>query len=93
LCPPGLPHTISPLNRDTWESHLSDYPNKEFVEAILNIIDVGASISHLGSPKNQSCNNFKSALNHEDVISKKIISVLLEGHIHGPFKEPPLPNF
>jgi len=51
LCPPGLPHTYSPLNRDTWESHLSDYLDQEFVDAILNIIDVGASIGHSGRQK------------------------------------------
>src|SRR5882672_8861653 len=55
LCHTCLPHTYSPLNRDAWESHLSDYPDQEFMDAILNIIDVGASISHLGLPKNKSC--------------------------------------
>src|SRR5882672_6890009 len=59
LCPPGLPHTYSPLNRDAWESHLSDYLDREFVDTILNIVDVGASIGHLGLPKNQLCKKFE----------------------------------
>ena len=63
------------------------------MEAIMNILDVGASIGHLGLPKNQLCNNLKSALDHEDIISKEINSLLLEGRIHGPFEELPWPNF
>src|SRR5882672_6616683 len=43
-CPDGLPPAISPLNRATWASNLEDYPDREFVDALLNIIDVGASI-------------------------------------------------
>src|SRR5882672_10489147 len=93
LCPPGLPHTYSPLNRDAWESHLSDYLDREFVDAILNIIDVGESIGHSGPPKNQLCKNLRSALDHKEVISKEVNSLLAEGCIHGPFEEPPLPNF
>src|SRR5882672_10706180 len=93
LCPPGLPHTYSPLNRDGWELHLSDYPDQEFMDAILNIIDVGASIGHLGPQKNQSWKNLRSALDHKEVILKEVNSLLAEGRIHGPFEEPLLPNF
>src|SRR5882672_4986300 len=93
LFPPGLPHTYSPLNRDAWESHLSDYQDQTFVDAILNIIDVGASISHLGPPKNQLCKNLRSALDHKEVILKEINSLLAERRIHGPFEDLPLPNF
>ena len=70
LCPLGLPHTISPLNRDYWEFDLSDYPDREFVDAILNIIDVGASRGHLGLLKIQLCNNLRSVSDHKDVILK-----------------------
>jgi len=93
LFPPDLPHTISPLNRDAWESYLSDYPDREFMDTILNIIDVGASISHSGLPKSQLCKNLRSALDHKEVISKEINSLLAERCIHGPFEEPLLPHF
>src|SRR5882724_11785980 len=72
---------------------LFDYPDHEFVNAILNIIYVGASIGHLGPQKSQLCKNLKSAMDHSAVISKEIYSLLSEGHIHGPFTQPPLPNF
>lgn len=83
----------SPLNRAAWDLHLVDYPERDFVDAILNIIDVGASIGHSGPPKSQSCKNLKSALDHPAVIAKEIESLLSQGRIHGPFAEPPLPNF
>jgi len=79
LCPPGLPTAISPLNRDAWNFHLTDYPDREFVNAILNIIDVGASIGHVGLLKSQSCRNLRSALDHSPVISNEIHALLAEG--------------
>src|SRR5882724_3448670 len=93
LCPPGLPEATSPLIREAWRSHLTDYPDSEFMNTILNIIDVGASIGHSGPQISQSCNNLRSALDHKAVISKEIDSLCSEGHMHGPFREPSLPHF
>src|SRR5882724_4121453 len=93
LCPIGLPKAFSPLNRDAWDLHLVDYLDHEFVNAILNIIDVGPSIGHLGPQKSQLYKNLKSATDHSVVISKEIDSLLSEGIIHGPFTQPPLPKF
>ena len=93
LCPPGLPKAYSPLIRETWDSFLADYPDSKFVSGLLNIIDVGASIGHSGMLISQSCKNLRSSIDHPDIISKEINSLLSEGRIHGPFVEPPLPNF
>src|SRR5882672_7018987 len=71
LCPSGLPAAISPLIREAWSSHLADYLDHKFINAVLNIIDVGASIGHLGPQISQSCNNLRSALDHRSVISRK----------------------
>src|SRR5882724_9421235 len=68
-CPAGLPPAISPLDRDAWASNLEDYPDREFVDTLLNIIDVGAYIGHTGKHKSQSCSNLRSAMDHPDVIS------------------------
>ena len=68
--PAGLLPAIPPLKRDVWVAHLADYPDREFMDALLNIIDVGASIGHVGSQKSQSCKNLRSALDHLDIISK-----------------------
>src|SRR5882672_6768489 len=93
LCPSGLPAAISPLIREAWSSHLTDYLDCEFINTVMNIIDVGASIGHLGPQISQSCSNLRSALDHWSIISKEIESLHAEGRIHGPFREPPLPYF
>jgi len=92
-CPAGLPPAISPLNRDAWASNLEDYPDREFVDALLNIIDVGATIGHTGMQKHQSCKNLRSAIDYPNIISKEIDGLLEEGRIHGPFEAPPMANF
>src|SRR5882724_2521746 len=86
LCLAGLPPAISTLNRAAWDSYLTDYLDCKFIDAILNIMDVGASVAHSGPLRIQSCKNLRSALDHKGVISKEIHSLLSEGHIHGPFE-------
>src|SRR5882724_9880386 len=93
MCPPGLPKAFSPLIREAWDSFLADHPDCEFVSGLLNIIDVGASIGHSGPPISQSCKYLRSAIDHPDIISKEINSLLSEGCIHGPFVDPLLLNF
>jgi len=63
------------------------------VSGLLNIIDVGASIGHSGPLMSQLCKNLRSAIDHPDIISKEINSLVSEGRIHGPFVDLPLPNF
>ena len=92
IMPCWLPKAFPPLNRDTWVFTSRRLPRPQVCD-ILNIIDVGASIGHLGPQKPQSCKNLKSATDHSAVISKEIDSLLSEGCIHGPFMQPPLPNF
>ena len=75
LCPPGLPKASSSLIREAWYLLLADYPDCEFVNGLLNIIDVGAFIGHLGPPISQSCKNLRSATDHPDIISKEINSL------------------
>src|SRR5882672_12257017 len=48
LCPSSLPKASSPLIREAWDLFLADYPDREFVNGLLNIMDVGASIGHSG---------------------------------------------
>ena len=59
---------ISPLNRDAWNFNLADYLDHKFINMILNIIDVGESIGHMGLLKSQLCRNLRSALDHSPVI-------------------------
>src|SRR5882724_9806648 len=92
-CPPGLPKVKSMLNRDVWHFYLVDYPDCVFVDFLLNIIDIGASIGHMGPPKSQYCKNLQSSTNYPDEISKEIKSLHSLKHVHGPFPAPALPYF
>ena len=71
LLTPGLPKAYSPLIRDAWDLLLTNYPDHEFVSSLLNIIDVGESIGHLGLPMSQLGKNSMSAID-KDIISKEI---------------------
>ena len=93
LCPPGLPKAESTLNREAWKFYLLDYPDRCFLDSILNIIDVGTSIGHLVPSRSQICKNLKSATDFPSNILKEIESLHIQGCIHGPFKTPPLPGF
>jgi len=73
LCPPGLPKASSPLIRDAWDLLLANYPDCEFISGLLNIVDVGASIGHLGPLMSQSCKNLRSAIDHMTLYLRKYI--------------------
>src|SRR5882724_9230327 len=45
FCTPNLPSIISPLNRDTWEYHLADYQDHEFINVLLNIMYEGCQLA------------------------------------------------
>jgi hypothetical protein len=62
------PHVISPLNHDAWAHFLADYPDKEFVSSILQIIKFGANIGFQGVLATQPLKNLKSALQSLDLI-------------------------
>src|SRR5882724_2156786 len=80
----AFPKAKSPLIREAWDLLLANYPDREFVNGLLNIIDVGASIGHSGPQTSQSCRNLRSAIDHNDAISKEANSLLIQGRIHGP---------
>ena len=84
LCPPGLPKAESTCNREAWKFYLSEYPDRCFVDSILNIIDMGTSIGHLGPSIFQICKNLRSATDFPGDISKEIKSLCVQGHIQDP---------
>jgi len=71
LCPAGLRLAISTLNRAAWDFYLTDYLDCKFIDMILNIMDVGASVGHLGLPRIQLCKNLRSALDHKGLFQRK----------------------
>ena len=88
-----LPRVNSSLIKDAWEFYLLDYPDKQFVTSLLHIIDHGASLGFTGPNHPQACRNLSSAFDAPDAVNTSIHSLRKNGHIHGPFPSPPLPNF
>jgi len=89
LCPPGLSSIISTLKRDAWEYYLSEYLDWSFVDFILNIIDVGASMGHMALLNLKCARNLQSATDFPGNISKEIESLCSLMHIHSPFPDSP----
>ncbi|THU77451.1 hypothetical protein K435DRAFT_877822 [Dendrothele bispora CBS 962.96] len=59
----------STLNHSAWKFFLSDYPDRQFVDTLLHIIDYGANIGFHGDRhQSQSSTNLSSAHEHPDVI-------------------------
>src|SRR5882724_4490202 len=83
ICPTGLPMAISPLNRDALIFHLTEYLDHDFMDAVLNIINVGASIGHSGLQKSQSCNNLGWLWTTVLLFRKKYIISCLMGAFMG----------
>lgn len=89
-----LPRVSSTLNRDAWAYFLRDYPDRDFVESLLHIIEHGADIGFTGDRlASQTSRNLPSAFEHPDAITSAIATQLSKGRIAGPFSEPPFPQF
>ncbi|THU85554.1 hypothetical protein K435DRAFT_869171 [Dendrothele bispora CBS 962.96] len=92
---PTTSHRVtSTLNRSAWEFFLSDYPDRQFVDTLLHIIDYGANIGFHGDRlQSQSSTNLSSAHEHPDVIDSMISSQLSKGRLSSPFPSPPFTPF
>ncbi|KAF5384159.1 hypothetical protein D9615_003180 [Tricholomella constricta] len=90
---PSPPPVPSRLVHDAWSFYLADYPDRTFVDSLLNIIQFGANIGFLGDNYEQSCKNLKSASEAADFTSTSIQSLLDNSHAAGPYPSPPLPKF
>ncbi|KAG9223888.1 hypothetical protein CCMSSC00406_0007750 [Pleurotus cornucopiae] len=72
-----------------WAHYLAEYPDPEFVLALLHIIQFGAAIGFDGTDKPQNCRNLKTAIEHPEVIDKDIRVLQSNGRICGPLSSPP----
>jgi hypothetical protein len=84
-----FPHIVTPLNYNAWAHFLTDYPDKEFVLLLLQIIKFGINIRFLGDQAACPSKNIKSALQSPSFIEPSIDKLLACNHAHGPFISPP----
>jgi hypothetical protein len=83
------PLVKTPLNYDAWAHFLTDYPDKEFVLSLLQIIKFGINIGFQGDQAAHLSKNLKSALQFPSFIESSIDKLLACNHAHGPFNFPP----
>ena len=94
LQPQNAPPVSSTLVAPAWAHYLSTYPDRTFVESILNMINHGANIGYTHDhARAQSSKNLTSALKHPDAVSADITAQVAKGCTRGPFDKPPLPHF
>ena len=77
------------LNYQAWDFYLRDYPDRQFVSSLLQIIHIGADIGFRGSEEQQDCTNLKSAAEHPDFVAEAISKLALENFA---LEMPPTPN-
>jgi hypothetical protein len=76
-------HVVSPLIHDGWPHFLADYPDRDFVSSLLQIIKFGANIRFQGCQAALSSKNLKSAFQSPDFIQSSIDKLLTNGHAYG----------
>jgi len=100
--PPSLPippvPLRTPLKHDRWAALLTEHPNQEEVQEVLNFIKEGARIHFEPSPDSQipiynSDINLTSARDDPETINQFIKDELALNRIAGPFSSPPFPQY
>lgn len=85
--------TKSPFDLNVWNFNLRDYPDRTFVDDLLNGIDNGLNIGFIGDRNFRVSNNHFSAISNATAVAKELERELSLNRILGPFLSPPFTNF
>ena len=83
----------TPLRRSSFERELANHPDKAWVSWLLDVITNGVQIGYNGPQFSYVARNLVSALQHPVAVEEELRLEMEAGRVHGPFLEPPLPNF
>lgn len=89
---PALAPIVTPMHWQTWKLALTNHPDQEFADLVVSGVRdgfrIGFNYTHL--PLTISCKrNMKSAYDHPRIVSEYLQQELAQGHILGPFQNPP----
>ena len=89
---PALAPIVTPMHWQTWKLALTNHPDQEFADLVVSGVRdgfrIGFNYTHL--PLTTSCKrNMKSAYDHPRIVSEYLQQELAQGHILGPFQNPP----
>ena len=75
------------------ETHLSNHPDKEFVNKLLNSAKYGVDIGYTGPRNYRESKNWPSAYKYKEAVRKSITKDVERGRKLGPFSHPPFEAF
>ena len=79
------------LVKPQFELELHSFPDKTFVQGILESIVNGVNIGYVGPHIRGHSRNLKSADEHPEVVDRELAKECNKGHIAGPYDDPPFP--
>ena len=83
---------ITPVSIDNFSLALEGHPDQELCNYLINGLTNGFDIGYHGPHSPSLPKNLRSALEHEEAVTKAICKELHRKHTSGPFQEPPIPN-
>ena len=80
---------MSPLQYEFWQSNMTDCPDLDLKQQIFDGLDHGVDIGCNGPDSGHISDNWPSASEFHDDVSKFISQNLLSGRVVGPWISPP----
>ena len=83
----------SPLHHNYFCKYLANHPDKAWCSDLPQGIECGINIGLEGEKMSMVSDNWKSALDHPEVITQYLANGVAAGHKAGPFIQPPFSDF
>ena len=84
--------TVSTPIVNVLERELSQHPDRNFVNSLINGLRGGTHVGYTGPKKSPVSRNLISASQHPEVVSTNLSKEISLGRVAGPFDSQPLPN-
>ena len=92
-----LPNVVlvaqSPLHLNKFSKYLANHPDQAWCSKLLHGIERGVNIGFQGERMSIVSGNWKSALDHPEVIMEYLANEVAAGHKAGLFTQPPFSDF
>ena len=93
LLPNVLLVSQSPLHLNNFCKYLANHPDQAWCSKLLHGIKCSVNIGFEDERMSMVLGNWKSALDHPEVIKEYLASAVAAGCKTGPFTQPPFPDF
>ena len=93
LLPDVVLVTWSPLHLNNFHNYLANHPDQAWCSKLLPGIECSINIGFKGERMSMVLDNWKSALDHPEVITEYLANEVAAGCKAGPFTQPPFKDF